>query len=64
MQVREHQQQFSSATENRMGFRTSRWMTEKRRAGHEADDAGRGGAERDPGSMVDDSTPELRREAD
>ena len=40
---------------------------EKRRpedAGHEADDAGRGGAQPDPGSMVDDSIPELRREAE
>ena len=33
-------------------------------AGHEADDAGRGGAQPDPGSMVDDSMPELRREAE
>ena len=32
-------------------------------AGHEADGEGRGGAQPDPGSMVDDSTPELRREA-
>ena len=32
-------------------------------AGHEADDAGRGGAQPDPGSMVDDSMPGLRREA-
>ena len=32
-------------------------------AGHEADDAGRGGAQPDPGSMVDDCMPELRREA-
>ena len=30
-------------------------------AGHEADDAGRGGAQPDPGSMVDDSMPGLRR---
>ena len=27
-------------------------------------DAGRGGAQPDPGSMVDDSMPELRREAE
>ena len=33
-------------------------------AGHEADDAGRGGAQNDPGSMVDDSIPEHRREAE
>ena len=33
-------------------------------AGHEADDAGRGGTQPDPGSMVDDSMPELRREAE
>ena len=33
-------------------------------AGHEADDAGRGGAQPDPESMVDDSMPELRREAE
>ena len=30
-------------------------------AGPEADNAGRGGAQPDPGSMVDDSMPELRR---
>ena len=30
-------------------------------AGHEADDAGRGGAQPDPGSMAGDSMPELRR---
>ena len=33
-------------------------------AGHEADDAGRGGAQPDPGSMVDYNMPELRREAE
>ena len=33
-------------------------------AGHEAGDAGRGGAQPDPGSMADDSMPELRREAE
>ena len=33
-------------------------------AGQEADDAGRGGAQPDPGSMVDDSMPKLRREAE
>ena len=33
-------------------------------AGHEADDAGRGGAQPGPGSMVDDSMSELRREAE
>ena len=33
-------------------------------AGHEVDDAGRGGARPDPGSMVDDSMPELRWEAE
>ena len=33
-------------------------------AGPEADDAGRGGAQPDPGSVVDDSMPELRREAE
>ena len=32
-------------------------------AGHEADDAGRGGAQPDPGSMVDDSMPGHRWEA-
>ena len=32
-------------------------------ADHEVDDAGRGGAQPDPGSMVDGSMPELRREA-
>ena len=43
-----------------MGLRTSRAED----AGHEADDAARGGAQPDPGSMVDDSMPELRREAE
>ena len=33
-------------------------------AGHEADDAGCGGAQPDPAPMVDDSMPELRREAE
>ena len=33
-------------------------------AGREADDAGRGGAQPDPGSVVDDSMPERRREAE
>ena len=33
-------------------------------AGHEADDAGRGGVQPDPDSMADDSVPELRREAE
>ena len=33
-------------------------------AGPEADDAGRGGAQPDPGSVVGDSMPELRREAE
>ena len=33
-------------------------------AGHEADDAGRGGAQHHPGSVVDDNIPELRREAE
>ena len=33
-------------------------------AGHEADDAGRRGVQPDPGSMVGDSMPELRREAE
>ena len=33
-------------------------------AGHEADDAGRGGAQPDPGSRVNDSMSELRREAE
>ena len=33
-------------------------------AGREADDAGRGGAQPDPGSMFDDSMTELRREAE
>ena len=33
-------------------------------AGHEADDASRGGAHHDPGSMVDDSMPEFGREAE
>ena len=33
-------------------------------AGREADDAHRGGAQPDPGWMVDDSVPELRREAE
>ena len=45
----------------------AREASRKRRAedaGHEADDAGRGGAQPDPGSMVDDSMPELRREAE
>ena len=32
-------------------------------AGHETDVASRGGAQPDPGSMVDDNMPELRREA-
>ena len=32
--------------------------------GHEADDAGRGGVQPDPGSMADNSMPELRREAE
>ena len=41
----------------------AREASRKRRAedaGHEADDAGRGGAQPDPGSMVDNSMPELR----
>ena len=45
----------------------AREASRKRRAedaGHEADDAGRGGAQPDLGSMVDDSMPELRREAE
>ena len=45
----------------------AREASRKRRAedaGHEADDAGRGGAQPDPGSMVDDSMPELRRETE
>ena len=45
----------------------AREASRKRRAedaGHEADDAGRGGAQPELGSMVDDSMPELRREAD
>ena len=45
----------------------AREASRKRRAedaGHEADDAGRGGAQPDPGSMVGDSMPELRREAE
>ena len=70
MQVREHQQQFQRHRDQ-IGSRTSRWMPEKRRekrraedAGHEADDAGRGGAQPDPGSMVDDSMLEIRREAE
>ena len=33
-------------------------------AGHEADGAGRGGVQPDPGSIVGDSMPELRREAE
>ena len=33
-------------------------------AGHEADDAGRGGAQPDPGSTAGDSIPELRRDAE
>ena len=33
-------------------------------AGHEADDAGRGGVQPDPDAMADDSMPELRREAE
>ena len=44
------------------------WEASRKRraedAGHEADDAGRGGAQPDPGSMVDDSMPERRREAE
>ena len=45
----------------------AREASRKRRAedaGHAADDAGRGGAQPDPGSIVDDSMPELRREAE
>ena len=45
----------------------ARKASRKRRAedtGHEADDAGRGGVQPDPGSMVDDSIPQLRREAE
>ena len=45
----------------------AREASRKRRAedaGHEADDAGRGRAQPDPGSMDDDSMPELRREAE
>ena len=41
------------------------WEASRKRsaedAGHEADDAGRGGAQPDPGSMIYDSMPELRR---
>ena len=45
----------------------AREASRKRRAedaGHVADDAGRGGAQSDPGLVVDDSMPELRREAE
>ena len=45
----------------------AREASRKRRAedaGHEADDAGRGGAQTDPGSLFNDSMPELRREAE
>ena len=45
----------------------AREASRKRRAedaGHEADDAGRGGAQPDQGLMVDDSMPGLRREAE
>ena len=45
----------------------AREASRKRRAedaGHEADDADRGGGQPGPGSMVDDSMPELRREAE
>ena len=45
----------------------AREASRKRRAedaGRAADDAGRGGAQPDPGSIVDDSMPELRREAE
>ena len=44
------------------------WEASRKRraedAGHEADDAGREGAQPDPGSMVDDSMPGLKREAE
>ena len=33
-------------------------------AGHEADDAGRGGVQPDPGSVADDSMQEARRDAE
>ena len=45
----------------------AREASRKRRAEdarHEADDADRGGGQPDPGSMNDDSRPELRREAE
>ena len=69
MQVRRHQQQFQSHRDQ-MGSRTADGCREawrKRRAedaGHEAGDAGRGGAQPDPGSMFDDNMPEPRREAE
>ena len=46
-----------------MGVREASRKRRAEDAGHEADGAGRGGAQPDPGSMVDDM-PELRREAE
>ena len=47
-----------------MGAREASRKRRAEDAGHEADDASRGGAQPDPGSAVDDSVPELRREAE
>ena len=70
MQVRRHLQQFQRHRE-RMWFQDEpmdvREASRKRRAedvDHEADDASRGGVQPDPGSMVDDSVSDLRREAE
>ena len=70
VQVREHQQQSQSVPPRPDGVQDEPMNAEEasreRRAdaGHEADEAGRGGAQPDPGSTVDDSMPELRREAE
>ena len=70
MQVRRHQQQFQrhrradEVQDEPMNAEETSRKRSAEDAGHEADDAGRGGAQPNPGSMVDDSMPELRREAE
>ena len=67
MQVRRHQQQPQTRWSPGRADGCPRIVEKtscRRYAGHEADDAGRGGAQPDPGSMVDDSMPKLRWEAE
>ena len=54
---------FEEVQDEPMDARESSTKRSEEDAGHEADDAGRG-VQPDPGSVVDDSMPELRREAE